>query len=343
MNKIGFACKWIDQPTQVNGINANDDCKKYNTGTTTVAWLNRQIKSTAEAKLWSLMKQNIEATRKLVQKVGGLDDHLRMVRISSDILPVYTHAQWEYFWRNSDVQAYAEKAFAEIGRIARANNVRLSFHPGQFCCLASDRPDVVENSIAEFEYHADMARWMGYGKTFQDMKINIHVSGKLGAAGFRDSYNKLSDVAKNCITIENDEHVFGLDECLDLVELCPIVLDIHHHFVHTGTYIEASDPRIALVVKSWRGIIPVIHYSNSVEDIWVKSNPTSMPDYNLLLESGVKKQQLRAHSDFYINPALNDWALTHSSWADIMCESKGKNLASIALAAYRQQRFDTYN
>mgnify|MGYP003346241533 CR=1 FL=1 len=90
INKFGFACKWIDHAGQVDGIKPTDDCKKYNTDTTTVAWLKRQSRSVAEDKLWSLMKQNIEATRKLVQRVGELDEHLRMVRISSDLLPVYT-------------------------------------------------------------------------------------------------------------------------------------------------------------------------------------------------------------------------------------------------------------
>jgi len=229
MNKIGFACKWIDNPSQVNGLKSTDDCKKYNTGTTTVAWLNRQTKTTAEAKLLSLVKQNIEATRKLVQKVGTLDEQLRMVRISSDILPVYTHPDWSYFYQQSKVLDLLERGFNNIGNIARDRGIRLSFHPGQFCVLASDRPDVVENSIAEFEYHADMARWMGYGKTFQDMKINVHISGKRGAFGLREVYNRLSDVAKNCITIENEENTYGLDECLDIADLCPIVLDVHHH------------------------------------------------------------------------------------------------------------------
>jgi hypothetical protein len=27
-HRIGFCCKWIDTPAQVNGIKATDDCKK---------------------------------------------------------------------------------------------------------------------------------------------------------------------------------------------------------------------------------------------------------------------------------------------------------------------------
>ena len=42
--KIGFACKWIDHAGQVDGIKPKDDCRKYNTGGTTVAWLNRQTR-----------------------------------------------------------------------------------------------------------------------------------------------------------------------------------------------------------------------------------------------------------------------------------------------------------
>jgi UV DNA damage endonuclease len=49
------------------------------------------------------------------------------------------------------------------------------------------------------------------------------------------------------------------------------------------------------------------------------------------MENGYKKGKLRAHSNFYWNDEVNKWALTHNTWADIMCESKGKNLASFKL------------
>ena len=67
--RIGFACKWIDRPEQIDGIKPKDDAKKYNTGTTTITWLNKQTRESAEQRLWDLMVQNIESTRLLVERV----------------------------------------------------------------------------------------------------------------------------------------------------------------------------------------------------------------------------------------------------------------------------------
>ena len=331
MGKIGFACKWIDNPSQVNGIKPTDDCKQYNTGTTTISWLNRQSKDVAVEKLWSLMKQNIESTRKLVERVSKLDANLRMVRISSDLLPAYTEPTWSWFWRDADVVSYAEKHFMEVGECARSSNVRLSFHPGQFTVLASINDGIVNRSIEEFEYHADMARYMGYGKSFQDLKINVHISGKRGPEGIRAAYTRLTPEARNCITIENEENAWGLDDCLTLTDTLPIVLDIHHHWIREGEYILPTDDRVKRVVDSWRGVRPTMHYSVSREDYLVDHDKTTAPVHADLLLEGYKKQKLRAHSDFYWNQKTNEWAITFLNQFDIMCESKGKNLASMEL------------
>jgi UV DNA damage repair endonuclease len=330
--RIGFACKWIDRPDQVLGIKPLDDAKQYNTGSTTVAWLNRQTKEVAEQKLWDLMVGNIESTRKLIERIGTLNGNLRMVRISSDILPVYTQSDWCYFWRKPDVVSYCEQAFSKVGELARLLDVRLSFHPGQFTVLASDNDDIVRRSIDEFEYHADMIRWMGYGRTFQDFKCNVHIAGRRGAQGIIDVYGKLSPEARNTLTIENEEMKHGLDDCLVLSDHgIPIVLDVHHHFVREGEYISVTDDRTKRVLESWRGQRPTLHYSVSREDYLVAHDTTVAPHYLDLLETGHKKSKLRAHSDFYWNTATNDWALSFLEHFDIMCESKGKNLASFSL------------
>jgi UV DNA damage repair endonuclease len=254
-----------------------------------------------------------------------------MVRISSDILPVYTERTWSYFWRRSDVRAYCESQFSQVGELARSRDVRLSFHPGQFCVLASSDPDIVSRSIDEFEYHVDMARWMGYGRTFQDFKINVHISGRQGPDGVRAAYQRLSPEARNTLTIENEEISYGLNDCLLIGDLVPIVMDIHHHWIREGEYIQPNDDRVKRVIDSWRGVRPVCHYSVSREDILIKHCVDTLPDHTQLLLVGHKKQKLRAHSDFYWNTAVNQWALSFNDQFDIMCESKAKNLASFAL------------
>jgi UV DNA damage repair endonuclease len=218
-----------------------------------------------------------------------------------------------------------------VGDLARQNNVRLSFHPGQFCVLASDNPDIVNRSIEEFEYHVDMARWMGYGQTFQDFKINVHIAGRQGPAGIRSALARMTPEARNTLTIENDEMTWGIEHSLELVNDCALVLDIHHHWIKTGEYIEASDDRVKRIGDSWRGVRPVIHYSVSREDILGEHPVHACPSLQALLESGHKKAKLRAHSNFYWNTAANEWALSFRDRCDIMCESKAKNLASFAL------------
>jgi UV DNA damage repair endonuclease len=176
-----------------------------------------------------------------------------------------------------------------------------------------------------------MARWMGYGQTFQDFKINVHISGRRGPQGIRDAIKRLTPEARNCLTIENDEISWGVDSSIELVNDCALVLDIHHHWIHTGEYIEASDDRVKRIIDSWRGVRPVIHYSVSREDLLTGHSGSQRPALLPLMEDGYKKQKLRAHSDFYWNTAVNEWALSFNQQFDIMCESKGKNLASFAL------------
>jgi UV DNA damage repair endonuclease len=276
------------------------------------------------------VKHNISSTQHLVKKVGSYDPELRMVRIGSDVLPMYTQSDWGWFYNQPDVRAYAEAGFAEVGRLARALDVRLSFHPGQYCVLASDNDNIVERSIQEFEYHVDMARWMGYGATWHDhgFKINVHLSGRGGPDKFLRTLGRLTPEARNLITIENDEMTNGLDLTLTVGEHVALVLDIHHHWINTGEYISPEDDRVRLVRDSWRGVRPAMHYSVSREDVLVSHCPRTRPDLTELTARGFNKQKLRAHSDFYWNEPVTEWALGFLPEFDIQCESKAKNLAS---------------
>jgi len=336
--RIGFACKYM-HPDQTQKKKLLEEIQRpLNTRSTTVQWLNRQTRDVAEERLWDIMVHNIQSYYNLIEYVGGLPNELRMVRLGSDVLPVYTQLDWSYYWKLPAVVAYCEKHFARVGELARRLDVRLSMHPGQFTVLASDNDDIVERSIEEFEYHTDVVRWMGYGQTFQDFKCNVHISGRKGPQGIKDALKRLSPEARNTITIENDENKWGLEHSLELVDHCALVLDIHHHWCREGEYIRPTDDRFARVIDSWRGVRPVIHYSVSREDCLVDFPKGKKPNMANLLEQGYKKAKLRAHSDYMWNRAVNDWALEFNDYADIMVESKAKNLASIALHKYNTER-----
>jgi len=327
MGRVGFCCKWINDPSEVAGMKVSAVDRDLNGRSTTMRWL-REHKAEAEQRQWDIMNHNARAALLLVERVGTLPEHRRMVRLGSEMLQGYTHEDWIPFWKQQDVQDHCAKIFTPVGEAARRLGVRLSFHPGQFCVLASANEGIVERSILEFEYHADLARWMGYGKSFQDFKINVHISGQQGPEGIRRAYNRLSPEARNCITIENEENSHNLETCLELADLVPIVLDVHHHWINSGEYINPDDVRVQRVIDSWRGVRPAMHYSVSREDVLVDHARDARPDMANLLSLGYKKQKLRAHSDFYWNTAVNDWVATFADSFDIQCESKGKNLAS---------------
>ena len=327
LKRIGFCCKWLNDPSECGGMKVNAVDRDLNGRSTTMRWL-REHPVEAEQRQWDIMNHNTTAAVKLIERVATLPAERRMVRLGSEMLQGYTEPSWKDWWQRREIQDHLERIFAPIGETARRLDVRLSFHPGQFCVLASEADEIVERSIEEFEYHADMARFMGYGKTFQDFKINVHISGKRGPAGIRSALRRLSPEARNCITIENDEMSWGIDASLELANDCALVLDLHHHWIRTGEYIQSTDDRVLGIIESWRGVRPALHYSISREDVLIDHCAKTPPDHTALLESGHKKQKLRAHSDFYWNESVTDWALTFWDQFDIQCESKGKNLAS---------------
>lgn len=322
--RIGFACK-----IQVSESKTDP---KLNQSGTTITWLNSKTQDVARERLWDLMRANVLALAAQVEWVGQQPPAQRMFRITSDLLPAYTYETYMPFYFQADVVDFLEKNLSKIGTRARELDIKLSFHPGQFCVLASEQDQVVENSITEFEYHADIIRYLGYGRSFQDFKCNVHIGGKRGPDGIRAALRRLTPEARNTLTIENAEFTWGLDHSLELHKDCALVLDIHHHWIHTGSYIQPSNSKFQQVIDSWRGVRPTIHYSVSREDVLVDHDSTVLPDLQQLKSMGFTSAKLRAHSEYYWNHACNNWAVSFLPYADIMCEAKQKNLASQQLA-----------
>ena len=333
IKRIGFCCKWLNDKSEFGGMKVNAKDRDLNGRSTTMRWL-REHKDEAEQRQWDIMNHNAAAAKRMVERVGTLPSERRMVRLGSEMLQGYTEANWIDWWQRKEIQDHCAKIFAPVGEAARKHDVKISFHPGQFCVLASTTPDIVERSILEFEYHVDMARWMGYGKTWHDgCKINVHISGREGPEGIIKVLPRLSPEARNLITIENDEMGHGLEKSLELEKHIALVMDIHHHWIRDEEYIEPTDDRVKRVIDSWRGVRPTMHYSYSRDEALApaelgEKTHTEMHNIKMLLERGCKKQKLRAHSDLLPNRKVNDWALSFSENFDIQTEAKGKNMAA---------------
>ena len=125
--------------------------------------------------------------------------------MSSDMMP------WMSEYELSDLPNYQEicALLKAVGKLAMDNGQRLSFHPGQFCVLASPSEKVVLNAINELNKSAQIMDLMGLPKS-RMAKINIHVGGAYGDKKsaldrFCKNFLRLQPSAQARLTVENDD------------------------------------------------------------------------------------------------------------------------------------------
>ena len=158
------------------------------------------------------------------------DNGIGAFRINSQILPVKTHPDTGYELNELPGGDQIVARFEQCGNFSRKNGIRTSFHPDQFLVLSSPDTGVVKRSVADLEYHAQVAEWVA-----ADV-INIHGGGAYGdkrtaLKRLASVIDRLSPDVKCRLTLENDDRVYTP---ADLLTVCtatgvPLVYDVHHH------------------------------------------------------------------------------------------------------------------
>ena len=196
---------------------------------------------------------------------------IRAFRVSSGIFPLATHPLSGYRLESLPDGDEVRRRLEIAGNVAARADIRLSFHPDQFVVLNSVRPEVVDGSIKELEWQAEVAEIIG-----ADV-ICLHGGSTQGgvedsAARLVGAIDRLSTRARLRLAIENDDRCFS---AIDLLPVClatgvPLVLDAHHHRVITGdlTIEEATDWALA----TWGDREPYFHLS-SPRDGWKGRDP----------------------------------------------------------------------
>ncbi len=320
ISKIGFACK----------IYTRDDTEQlYNFNTTTVKHLATLTIAEQRDKIQKLSLNNVLKLRVLSEYVNTFPEMLKMFRIGSDLLPLYTHSLCESIYKDRGFIKEISEILSDIGTFCRLNHIRLSMHPGQFTVLGSNNANTVKNSIAELEYHTDIFRWLGYqGWHDHDIAINIHGGSKnVPLSTFLTNMNQCSQDCKDWLTVENDEFSFGLTELVAISDKISIVPDLHHYWIKTGEYLDVNSWMIKDVISSWRGRKPKLHCAMSREELYV-SDINELPDFKVCLANGLNKTKLRAHSDACWNTALLNYYSEFLGMFDIMCEMKWKQVGA---------------
>lgn len=196
--------------------------------TTTATACARLEPAARRAKLADLCRSNAEALAAAIECCACLG--IGAFRINSQILPLKTHPEVGYDLRELPEGDAIVDAFRRCGESARALAVRTTFHPDQFVVLSSPRETVVDSSLAEIEYQAEVAKWVG-----ADV-INVHAGGAYDSRDaaldrFARHLQRLSPAARERLTVENDDKIYSVEELLPLCrrEGVPLVYDVHHH------------------------------------------------------------------------------------------------------------------
>ncbi|WP_424137028.1 hypothetical protein [Roseomonas chloroacetimidivorans] len=327
--RIAWVCQWLDPSLSAKEQSA------LNLRDTTVTALQRMERKAAVEKLIGLVRTNGETLLGQVARTARLPQGQRAMRMASSVLPSYSHPAIRPLYDDPVLRRVVETSLKPVGEVAKQGGVRLSMHPGQYTVLATERDSTQAAAVGDIEYHTDVMRFLGHAGGWHPhgAHINVHAGGRAaGIEAFRAGLRLLSDDARGLLTVENEETAYGLDDLLPLADDLAIVLDLHHHWVVTGEYLEPDDPRIERIKASWRGVRPVIHISAPKPDLVAGQDPDVLPDRAALIAAGISARDLRAHSARLWNRPHAAWAARHLAWADIEVEAKEKNLASAEFA-----------
>ncbi len=137
-------------------------------------------------------------------------------------------------------------------------------HPDQFNILNAKDPAIMERTVAELLYHAEVLDLFGLDAT---AKVQVHVGGVYAdregsMSRFVETYGALDLRIRRRLVIENDDGRYTAADCLAVSDACgvPVVLDVFHHAVF-------GDGR------------PIGHLLDDVASTWATADGLPMVDY----------------------------------------------------------------
>ncbi len=255
---------------------------------------------------------------------------INMYRLSSDVAPYLTHPGMPQF--RKQISECADE-LRDLGEMARAQDLRLSFHPSQYIILNSENEKLTAQSIHDIDSQAEILDRMEQGP---EAVVVIHVGGVYGdRAAARErwarTYEKLPERARRRLVLENDDTSFSASDVLEIHRLTgvPLIFDHQHFWCLNPDRLDLRDT-VKKFLKTWPdGVRPKLHFSSprtEMREIKRKNRKTKKRETVLL------PPLLTGHAD-YNNPFEFAAMMRELSGLefDVMLEAKAKDLALLRL------------
>ncbi len=286
------------------------DCSP--SGTVTVAAFNKLADNQAAmGKVRRIAVKNLENTLRILRY--NLAYNIDVYRFTSKLIPLATHPVLDNWNYSSDLK----EQFRQIGDFVKENDMRVSAHPDHYTLINSGKPEVVEESIKDLDYHVNIYEAMGLGD--YRYKLVMHVGGlykdkETSIERFKNNFILLPDRIRKRIILENDDKSYSVKDVLGICKELniPMVLDVHHHNCNNNG--ESLANYLPEVFDTWKGqyFNPKIHFSSPKCD-----------------------KEFRNHSDFINSESFVDFLKVARELGidfDVMLEAKMKDNALFKLA-----------
>ncbi len=273
--------------------------------------------------LVKVVRNNLDHLEKILHY--NVKNNILFFRISSGLVPFASHPVCKVNW-----QKRFKHRFIRLGEFIKENKIRISMHPDQFVLINSPKELIVESSVRELTYHCSILDLMGLDES---AKIQVHVGGAYGdkmlaMKTFEKNYDTfLSRNVRKRLVIENDDHLYNVDDCLSIHERTgvPILFDSFHHRCYQSDDGLSVMNAFQMCCETWGKMdgLPMADYSDQefgcrkgrhrtsidIKDFRKFILQTHGLDYDLMLE--IKDKQISATKAIYTLHNLSDSNMLH--------------------------------
>ncbi|GIV19451.1 MAG: hypothetical protein KatS3mg023_1202 [Armatimonadota bacterium] len=214
-----------------------------------------QLRNLGEERVREKFEQNLSDLWRMLR--WNVQQGIALFRIGQHLIPFASHPAFPYDW-----QRLHTAALREVGKFAMEHALRLSMHPGQYVNVGSPRPEVVERSLAELRYSAQVLDALG----LPDGVLIIHLGGVYegqSATARRIVQHLRGEPQILCwLALEHDERLWSLRQVVSVAERLgvPVIVDnLHHRLNPDGLTLREA---IRLAVATWGHRRAKVHLSS---------------------------------------------------------------------------------